>query len=565
MNKDSYGDVKGYGMTYTEEDTRMDMLTILVTLVLDVFTSDVNKDALIDILGGDEQAEKMYGVIFGFLTGDLITVEYQKFSWLFEEYADTGIIVSPMTKDGTIVNQSIYGPLYTRAMGEYMTKYLKLLINTYVTLLGLKINGKAVFTLEDILNELVGSNIYKNEYLETIYNALLKLLNQLKNDILGEELYEHIAYVLKYATMNPDKEGDIGVDLNYWFNEYDGPDEIEEGNQEQFVAEICKMLRPAYPILRWLLAEDKIAFFNKAAGADQNDTTEVEALGENDYLVLNGAAGYKYGILPILEALCNGDTTNIKSYNEYLAADAADPTGDSLLKNILTPILCKVDDILADPINGVLNLLPAVIYFVGSNGLDTCFKNILGSVFTLLVNIEPLVANVEQLHDEETGELTLYRLIGVKLDEVNLDTLLRSLLDSLKESTGFALSDLGIELVNELSMGTIEMYESYINDDEFFQNMYTMKYATEGTDVEGNKCDTVDFVTIILRLVLTFISDPDNVKKVEAMLKDSVSGDGYTLLCSLLDNFSQMVRTADGKDKMMYTVYYVFYSALVAA
>ena len=205
-----------------------------------------------------------------------------------------------------------------------------------------------------------------------------------------------------------------------------------------------------------------------------------------------------------------------------------------------------------------------MIYFVGSNGLDTCFKNILGSVFTLLVNIEPLVANVEQLHDEETGELTLYRLIGVKLDEVNLETLLRSLLDSLKESTGFALSDLGIELVNELSMGTIEMYESYINDDEFFQNMYTMKYATEGTDVEGNKCDTVDFVTIILRLVLTFISDPDNVKKVEAMLKDSVSGDGYTLLCSLLDNFSQMVRTADGKDKMMYTVYYVFYSALVA-
>ena len=155
------------------------------------------------------------------------------------------------------------------------------------------------------------------------------------------------------------------------------------------------------------------------------------------------------------------------------------------------------------------------------------------------------------------------------------ESLLRELLDGLKESTGFALSDLGIDLVNELSMGVIESYESYINEEQYeevpagqdkfyFQDMYTMKYAEEGTDIEGNKCDKVDFVTIILRLLLTFISDPDNVKQVEAMLKDKVSGDGYTLLCSLLDNFSQMVRTADGKDKMMYTVYYVFYSALVA-
>ena len=290
-------------------------------------------------------------------------------------------------------------------------------------------------------------------------------------------------------------------------------------------------------------------------------------LDDNDYLVLNGAKGYKYGILPILEALCNGDTTNIKSYNEYLADDEADPTGDSLLKNILTPILCKVVDILADPINGVLNLLPAVVYFIGSNGLDTCFKNILGSVYTLLYNIDPVISGVEKLHKtDENGKsnVSLYPLIGLDLEELNLESLLRELLDSLKESTGFTLSDLGIDLVNELSMGVIESYESYINEDTFFQNMYTMKYADEGTDIEGNKCDKVDFVTIILRLLLTFISDPDNKDAVEAMLKDKVSGDGYTLLCSLLDNFSQMVRTADGKDKVMYTVYYVFYSALVA-
>jgi hypothetical protein len=547
-------------MNYSEADTRMDMLTILVTLVLDVFTSkSANEAAIVDLLGGDENAMTMYDVIYSFLTGEgLKQVQYQKFDWLFEEYADTGIILSPMSADGTFVNDSIYGPLYTRAMGEYMTKYLQLAINTYVTLLGLKINGKAVFSLEDILNELVGSNIYKNEYLESIYNALLNLLTGLKEDTLGEELYNHIANVLDSA---------LGVDLNYWFDEYDGPDEIAEGDQQAFIDEICEMLRPAYPVLRWLLTADKIALFNKAAGADQDSTDTVTAIDDNDYLLLNGAEGYKYGILPILEALCNGDTTNIKSYSEYLAEAEADETGDSMLKNILTPILCKVDDILADPINGVLNLLPAVVYFINSNGLDTAFKNILGSVFTLLYNIDPLIENVEKLHKtDENGEkyVSLYPLIGLDLEELNLETMLRELLDGLKESTGFALSDLGIDLVNELTMGVVEGYESYINEGEFFQNMYTMKYATEGTDVNGNKCDTVDFVTIILRLILTFISDPDNVKQVEAMMKDSVSGDGYTFLCSLLDNFSQMVRTHDGKDKVMYTIYYVFYTALVA-
>ncbi len=326
------------------------------------------------------------------------------------------------------------------------------------------------------------------------------------------------------------------------------------------------MLRPAYPVLRWLLTEDKIAFFNKAAGADQYDTETVEAIDDNDYLVLNGAQGYKYGIVPILEALCNGDSSKVKSYSEYLADVEADATGDALLRDILTPILNKVDDILADPINGVLNLLPAVVYFVASNGLDTCFKNLLGSVFALLKTINPLIANVEKLHDED-GNVSLYPLIGFDLrvgKDLDLKELLAQLLDSLKESTGFALKDLGLELVDELSMGVIEEYASHINEGTFFQDMYTMKYAEEGTDVEGNKCDTVDFVTIILRLVLTFISDPDNKDAVEAMLKDKVSGDGYTLLCSLLDNFSQMVRTPDGKDKMMYTVYYVFYSALVA-
>lgn len=535
----TYGGVQSVRMNYTAEDTRMDMLTILVTLALDVATSANNKAALVDLLGSEET----YNVILALLTGGEVEIEYQKFSWILTEYANTGKIVSPMTANGEMVRDFLYGPLYTRAMGEYMTKYLQLLIDTYITLLGVEINGKMVFSLEDILDNLVGENLYKNEYIRSIYDALVDLLNGLRTDTLGEELYDHIANVLKSA---------LGVDLNYWFTEYT-PKTIAEGDQGQFIDEICRMLRPAYPILKWLLTADKIALFNKA-----NEDGDVTALDDNDYIYIQGAEGYKYAIVPILEALNNGDTSNIMAPDAYIAAVEADATGDALLKNILKPILDKVDGILEDPINGVLNLLPAVVYFVNSNGLDTCIKNLLGSVFMLLNKIDPLISDVEAIHDED-GTLNLYKLIGIDLKNINLNELLDSLLAGVEEDTGLAISDLGADLVKELTLGVVESYTSQINSGDFFQDMYTMKYAAEGS--EG---DQVDFVTLILRFVLKFISTGNNAKAIEALLKDSVSGDGYTFLCSLLDNFAQMAGTEDGMDKIMYTVYYIFYGALVA-
>ena len=535
----SYDGVKGVRMNYTAEDTRMDMLTILVTLVLDVATSANNKDALVDLLGSEET----YNVILALLTGGEVEIEYQKFSWILTEYAGTGKVVSPMTANGEMVRDFLYGPLYTRAMGEYMTKYLQLLIDTYITLLGVQINGKMVFSIEDILNELVGANIYKNDYITAIYDALVGVLGDLKNDTLGEELYNHIANVLKSS---------LGVDLNYWFTEYT-PKTITEGSQEEFINEICRMLRPAYPILKWLLTADKIALFNKA-----NEDGSTAALDDNDYIYIQGAEGYKYAIVPILEALNNGDTSNIMTPDAYIAAVEASATGDELLKYILKPILDKVDGILEDPINGALNLLPAVVYFINSNGLDTSIKNLLGSVFMLLNKIDPLIANVDAIHDDD-GTLNLYKLIGIDLKNINFNELFEVLLAGVEEDTGLAISDAGADLVKELTLGVVEEYNSYINSGDFFQAMFTMKHAENGA--EG---DQVDFVTLILRFVLKFISTGNNAKVVEALLKDSVTGDGYTFLCSLLDNFAQMASTEDGMDKIMYTVYYIFYGALVS-
>jgi len=109
-----------------------------------------------------------------------------------------------------------------------------------------------------------------------------------------------------------------------------------------------------------------------------------------------------------------------------------------------------------------------------------------------------------------------------------------------------------MEAVNELTVGEIVSFTSKNG-----LTAYTMKYATGG--------DSADMISVILRLVLAFVSEPENVVALEAMLYDNLSGEGYTFLCSLLENFSQMAAHEGGMEQVLYTVYQIFYAANVAA
>ena len=235
-----------------------------------------------------------------------------------------------------------------------------------------------------------------------------------------------------------------------------------------------------------------------------------------------------------------------------------------MIKYILTPIFSRLDDILDDPINGVLNELPAVVYFLNSNGLDTAFKNLLNAVYSLLNAIEPI-----------TGEIDLYDMIGIRLDEVNVNTLLQKVIESLNVDQQFKLSDIIADAVVELSIGTVDSFTSVRLQPEYLKGTYDngqANYNASGNAIDytmhysanGAGGDQVDYVTILMRLLLKFISIPQNVTAIENMLKGKLNDTGYKFLCSLLENFSKMASTDDGMDKIMYTVYYIFYAALNA-
>ncbi len=44
-------------------------------------------------------------------------------------------------------------------------------------------------------------------------------------------------------------------------------------------------------------------------------------------------------------------------------------------------------------------------------------------------------------------------------------------------------------------------------------------------------------------------------------MREILNGDGYAFLCSLLENFSQMAKSENGMDEILYTVYQILYAA----
>ncbi|MBE6811771.1 MAG: hypothetical protein E7523_02685 [Ruminococcaceae bacterium] len=504
---ESYTSANGetaYRMVYTEEESRRDMITVVISFVGDAFIDARNKDQLVDWMGED-----IYKVLLTYLSGNAVSVEVQEFDWLFTEYAGTGTVLSPMLVGS--LNGLVYGKYFTPEMGRYMEENLPGFVDTVIELLGIEAeDGETTYAdLEDVLDTLIGDTIYTKANLDAIVTALPELIASLKES-LGEELFTMIAEVLNRA---------LGIDLTYW-NDYRVAD-IEDGNREQFVNELIRVFKPTYPILAWLLTgDDLIALFHSADGTGR------------DMIVVEGAEGYAYGIIPLMEALA---CENIRTLDEFKIA--ADSQPENMLRLIIDPILDKVDLILADPVNEIFEVLPAVIYFLNSNGLDTVIKNTANAIFAVLENLEPAI-----------GELDVYKLIGFDPTELNINTLIEQLLTDLEESTGLTFKDMAMDAIVELTVGEVVEFTSKNGE-----TAYTMKYVSAE--------DRADMTSVILRFVMSFVAVEENARALKIMLKDELSEDGFKFVCALFDNFVDMAKTTDGMDKILYTIYYIFIGA----
>ncbi len=546
----------GYALTYTDETTRKDLITTLVSLVFGIAKDTKNKAlikrllAKLDENADDAKLEEMYAAFIDVL--NLKSTYLREFNWYFTEKADTGEKLSPFIQSETTnttvlwVNHG-YGAHWTQEKAEYVAANLESCLDNTIKLLGIKrsllgidaktITGEDTFqNLGDLLVSAVGGSVYTEANAE-------KILSVFKDKLVGaidSNLPRETAEIVKTEVKEI-----LGVDLHAW----DGMSEfgIRKGDRAAFTRALYQILKPAEPLLAFLLIKDPaydLSFFYSRVDGDPNVI--------KDALVLLSEDGYAEGLIPLLEAL---DVKGIVDPATFAAQAAENP--DSMLSNIIEPLLDRVDELLSDPANELLDLLPELIYFVNAGGLDTTVKNTLRSIYNVLDAIKPII-NVD-----------LYEMIHFRLDydSTNHDVVNQLLDDYLYNielaNQRFDLTGIGLgDLIAELTVGEVHSYQS-LNG----KTLYKMTYSKSDPENVSNKAAGM---TIILRIAVMLVVK--NADALKAILKTNLSEETYPYVEKLIDSLVKYAsqnpggyEDPDNIDLMLGELYYIFYAANVGS
>lgn len=524
---DSKNGKTAYKMEYVEntlgEDDSplayIDVLAILVAAAVNVVRNDDNKAALVKLFG--ENGTQIYTAVRNVLDLKEEDIDYEIYKWLFtvnnykQKDPDVGV-VSPMNR--SIVFREGYDQFWTVEKADYVSENLNKVVDNTMRLLGVRVKGFDLSDLETTLEFLLEDYAYTTGNAEKIAIKILTYIEKVDEiDPNG-----HIKALVKDS---------LGVDLNE-YNKYaeEGFEfEFESGDRDGFIDAIIDFVRPLYPVLRWLLLDEEIAFFND--------------VDKSDLIVLPGGQGYEKAIIPLLEAF-DYKNPNIKTLAQYKADIAADP--DNMLRDILNPLLDFVDYVTEDPLNHLLERLPALIYFINSNGLDTAFKNVLHPVYVILHAIEPLV------------KVDLYELMHFDLSTMDMEYVIGMLIDKFLPDYADEIKEPAINSIAELTLGEVIEFTSKNGEQAF-----TMEYVE---DEEMQMAGKSDMITVVLRLALKWLTLPENQSTVKKMIKENIPDEetcAYVL--ATYETFIEYLAKPHGITMMMGLAYYVFFGWDVAS
>ena len=485
-----------YYMTYTDEESEYDMITCVLGFVVDAIKDPRNDYCLIDWFGED-----VYNGIMAVL-GLTSAKDMQEFDWLFTDKADSDYVYN--SAESSLAYGNAYNTIWTRDKAEYIADNLVPFVLDIFGLIGLEINGVEIKDLDDLLDTLLEGNLYT----QATADSLLELVRDLVSKLTTLEPYgQYIVPILDKA---------FGVNLAAW----DTMElNVEDGDRDSFVAALSEIVTPIVPLLNVLLCGENIELFY---------TIEEENIGKSA-LTIYGSEGYAYGIVPLFEAL---------------GCEMMDPATFKAIPNqdkvtaLLNSLLDRVDVILQDPVNEIFAMLPEIIYFINSNGLDTAVNNILNAVDTVLVALQPI------LGDEATG---LMDLLGVDLGTFDMDYLMKLAGDAIEESTGLEVEPVLVDFVAELTMGKVISYTS-ANGETY----YKMVYAGEN--------QFADMITVLLRLVVEFLATGDNADAIIALLAGNAeSEEAADSSATLIKAILKGLNTEPSTSGAMAVIYYIFY------
>lgn len=508
-------DFDTYYMTYSDAEDRAEFITIILSVALEILEDPSNKDKFSEIFG-----EKNYEGIINMMNLWKFEFEMQDFSWIFTEYANTGTILSALTMSKIFPNCG-YGHLWTREKAVELVRMIDSFVDDMLYLLGLTINGKKVENFSDLMHQLIGGYLYSQDVIKLITKALANLKPLLeKYDPQGS-----IAGFLKEL---------LEIDVHAWDKYTDDYDwGFENGDRKAFENALVEILTPVSRLVQWLFCDREYAFF-----IDADSIADENRRNNTDQLVIYGAEGYAFGIVPILEAF---NVPNIVKPEDYSKTAAKDKS--AALRNLVSPLLDMVDELMDDTPKEIFELLPSVIYFINCNGLDTCFRNILHAVYRIFAAIEPI-----------TGKIDLYEIMGIDLATINFEFLFNKLLEMINEATGFSFTTMLGDAVAELTQGEVIGFTS-LNG----RQAYTMRYA--------GVYDYADMLTILMRLILRFLSLDNNAKVLMDILQQQfkMAPEDYEMAYSILQTYAKWSASNTNLQVVMISIYYYMYGSATAS
>ncbi len=402
-----------------------------------------------------------------------------------QEYASKELNYTHNSEEeiGQPINTVTYSADWTKEQAQFIADNTTDFVNDMMKILG----GSNMPDLSGLIRSYIADEFYTNE---TINSVILMVKEQL--DSLGMDLDPVL--------------GLVGVDLSIWDDVTEDKDwGVIPGDTATFKAALKEALSPFAPIMATLMSGEA-------------DLTVLGAVTMKSY------PGYQNGIIPILENLGCADE-DIMSAAEY-AELAKSGNYDQMISAIIDPILNLVDEIYADPINKVMDILPNAFYFINNGNLQICVENALQSVFVMLDTARPIYdlsfelnLNVQQILVDLVADL-----------EVNGQKL------NLKIPF---LSDLSV-----LAVGNVTEYQSKSG-----------KVAYKLTDA-----DRADLVTVLMRNVVELIFYEDNLDAVITLVDSYVnmSDANKENLKKILYAFAETYHENNGVDKIMNAVYVIY-------
>lgn len=358
---------------------KADTFIVLLRWIID--TAKLNKDSIGEMSGNEMPYETtdVINSVMSISTDELIksiisllTQEKAKvleYSWTFAEYTPVAVTYTP----------NLGAEKYQRVVDG-----IDELINEFI------LEGGKYKNTREVLEPQIYSNAVVTELVKGIYGIFESEEIKMFCDLLDLNITTYsVANNLKgnsyssarYTLYRNSKWSDISI-INWGF---------KDGNKNEFVNAVCKALSPLEPILTMLLAEGKITVL--------------------DSIDIYGSNGYNTAVIPILEALgCSADS--IKTYDEFKKYAQK---GESV-KTVAEAVVSLIERVLDKPAYTIIEILPNLLWFMESGGLETALNNLLYPLASMLKEL-----GMESIVDMSavTGEMNTDEILSVMLGDMD--------------------------------------------------------------------------------------------------------------------------------------------------